>query len=411
MELNLIQSAIQKRQETGLPIVNLSFADFTFYGSLLTRNNIQKAFINIFKYPYYYPTAKGELEARQAISRYYRTLGQEVDPESLLITSSINQSYLYLLKIFSAEGGEILASSPHTPALDEVAGILDCQIATFPLNEKDGWQIDLDQLEKSINKNTKAIFLMSPHLPTGAIQKEETISRLAKMIKGKSIALVVDESFSDFIFNHAKLPVIPEIVGRDQLVISLQGLANSFALPGFKISWIQASGPDDQAQAFLQTLELLGDTFLNLNQLAQTVLPEVIKFSRRWRKKFQKTVERNRDILVSKLSKSPRLKFHFPEGGFYAFIEILDEQGKTQTGEDLDQKFVVELLEKTGVYLHPGHYYGKKSPCYAMICFLQEPRILRNSLKKIVKFLKPPKSARKESSSAKPSTIDKTKVK
>jgi aspartate/methionine/tyrosine aminotransferase len=389
MELTRIQKAIQNRQDQGLSIVNLSFADFTFYDSLLARRKIQNAFINIFKYPYYYPTARGEQEALQAISDYYGRLGQEVDPGSIILTSSVNQSFLYLLKIFSADGGEILIPRPHSPSLDEVSGFLDLDLKTFPLSVESGWQIDLEKLEQRISDKTRAIFLMSPHLPTGAIQKKETLEKLLKLIKGKDIALIMDETLSDFIFTEEKLPVIAGMTASRQLVVTLQTLSNSFALPGLKISWMQVSGPAEKAESLLQSIEFMADTFLTLNQLSQTILPEVVRYSRRWRKKFQKVVEKNRHILAGKLSKCPRLKFHYPEGGFYVFLEVLpDPHLPPADTVQSDEDFVVELLEKTGIYVHPGRYYGQKEGCYFMICFLQDPGILRNSLKKIVKHLR-----------------------
>ncbi len=397
-----------KRQEEGLPIVNLSYADFTFYDTPLSRKKIQHAFINIFKYPYYYPTAKGELEALDAVAAYYKKKKREIDPESLILTSTINQSYLYLLKVFSSRKGEILVPTPCAPAMDEVACFLDIDLQSFALSAETNWQIDLEDLENSITKRTRAIVLMSPHLPTGAVQSEETIKGLLRIIKGRGIALIVDESLSDFIFNISTLPQIHELMDSRQLLVTLQTLNNSFALPGFKLSWMQVTGPKKRAEKLLQSLELLSDTFLNLNQFSQTILPEVVRYTKNWRKKFQKAVEKNRDILVGKLGKVKRLRFHYPEGGFYVFIEVLPPQNEESEGEansgnnkntkhiierkfEDDEDFVVSLLAETGVYTHPGYYYGQKKGSYFMICFLQSPKILRSSLKKIVRFLKPPK--------------------
>lgn len=394
-----IHDAILKRQESNLPIVNLSYADFTFYDSLLSRRKIQHAFINIFKYPYYYPTAKGEQETLDAISSYYKHAQREVDPESLLLTSTINQSLLYLFKVFSAGNGEILIPTPCSPSMDEVASFLNIDLHTFPLSPETDWQINIEELEKSITTKTKAIFLMSPHMPTGTVQNEETIKKLLRIIKGKGIALVIDESLSDFLYNDTAMPRIHEYADSKQIIVYLHTLSNTFALPGFKLSWIQINGPKERSAKLLQSLELLADSFLDINQLSQTILPEVIKYSKGWRKKFQKAVEKNRDILTGKLAKSARLRFHYPEGGFYAFIELIPPEKKDNSDEFLektfknDEEFVVSLLEETGIYVHPGYYYGNKKGNYFMVCFLQSPKVLRTSLKKIVRFLKPQKIA------------------
>ena len=409
-----IQSAIQLRQEKELPLINLSFADFTFYDSLLTRKKIRKAFANVFRYPYYYPTAKGESEALDAVCDYYKRQKREVDPGSLILTASVNQACLYLLRLFSSDGGEVLVPKPFSPAMDEVAAFLGQELKTYSLQSDNGWQIDLEDLAKKITTQTRAIFLMSPHLPTGAIQSEETLRKLLKLLKDKKIALIMDESLSDFVFNKTQFPVLAQLSANRQLVVTLQTLSNAFALPGLKLSWMQVSGPKTAAAELISRLEMLADTFLNLNQLSQTILPEVVRYSRRWRHRFQKVVEKNRDILVGKLSKAPRLQFHYPEGGFYALIEVLPPETQpavTKTTESdaviaptspesaspapleftNSEDFSVQLLEKTGVYVHPGTYYGLQTGCYFMTCFLQNPSTLRKSLKKIVKFLKPPK--------------------
>lgn len=415
MSTSKIQQAIQQRQEAGLPITNLSFADYTFYDTPLLLKKIRRAFANIFRYPYYYPSARGEPEVLEAICEYYARLRRETTPENLLLTPSINHSSLYLLRLFSADRGEVLSPSPYSPYLEEVSGFLGHELKTFPLLPADGWQIDLSALEKMITPKTRAIFLMSPHLPTGAILKEETLRQLFKIIKGKKIAVIIDESQADFIFNKAILPIPAALADSRQLLVTLQTLSNSFALPGLKLSWIRVDGPATPRNELLTSLELLSDTFLGVNQLTQGIMPELVRHTRRWRRKFRKTVEKNRDILVSKLGKSPRLRFHYPEGGFFAFIEVLPPATATATATSTStstatstptpishiypefataEDFSVALLEKTGVYVHPGHYYGQDSGNFFTVCFLQAPATLRASLRKIVKFLRPVKTAK-----------------
>ena len=378
---NPIQLAISKRLKEKKAVVNLSFADYTFYDSLLANKKIQNSFVNIFKYPYYYPTAKGELTARQAISQYYKKFGQVINPENILLTSSLNQSYLYLIKLFGADG-QILAPRPHTPAFDEVAGFLNQKIKYFNLDPANSWQIDFDSLKKSITSKTRAIFLMSPHLPTGAVQSPDTLAALFNLIKAKNIAVIMDESLADFIFNKKEFPITESLSTASQLIISLQTLSNSFALPGFKLSWLTFYGQDKAVKPLYQAVEYLADTFLTLNQLSQTVLPEIIKNSINWRYKFAQQVEKNSRLATRLLRKVKHLKLHKPDGGFYCLLEASSAQ-KT------DQDLVLDLLKQTGVYLHPGHYYGLKPESkYLVLCFLQDPRVLTSSLRKIAKYFK-----------------------
>lgn len=393
MAINILQKALKERKSANLPIINLSIADFTYPTSLFNKRKIQKAFNNIFKFPYYYPDAKGDIDARKAIQEYYLQNDQEVSLESLILTASISQSYLYLFKIFSTAGKqkssnsiqipEILVACPCPPLIQEIAGFLNIQLKYFELDQKNHWQIDIESLEKLINNNTQAIFLMSPNHPTGAIQTEETLNKLNKLLKGKNIPLIIDESLSEFVFEKEKIPIPSTIFDSNQLIISLQDFKYTFGLPGLKISWIQVSGPEKPAKIILKMLELLGDTFLSINQLSQTILPEIVEYSVNWRKNYLNIIKKNRKFLFRKLAKSRFIELYETKGGLFNLFKINLPDQKLN-----DLQFATNLLQETGVYLHPGTYYGKNNGIYLVICYLQDPDNLNKGVKRLLKYLK-----------------------
>jgi aspartate/methionine/tyrosine aminotransferase len=384
MVANNIQNQIQKLKDAGKSVVNLSFADFTFYPSLLQEKKIQSAFRQLSKHPYYYPVAQGDLETRQSISKYYQDFGQEISPEQILLTSGINQSYLYLFKIFSAEKGEILVPNPHPPMLEEIASFLGIKLIKYDLDPTQSWQINLDSLKAKISAKTRAIFLMSPHLPTGAIQSDQTLTDLFALLKKKNIVVVSDESLSDFVFNKINFPIIQNLSDPGQLIISLQSLSNGFALPGLQLSWLTFHGPKAATQTLMKATEYLADTFLTLSQISQTIAPEIISGTEKWRYKFQQQVEKNRNLVCKKLAKVPGVSFQQPAGGLFALIQVPQSQ---LTAEEL----VLDLLKNTSVYVHPGSYYGlAPEKASFVICFLQDPSVLSRSIKHIIKYFKRP---------------------
>jgi len=377
---NKIQKVVRKMQEENRSIVNLSFPDFSFYSSLLQETFVEKAFSQLFKYPYYYPTAQGDADAREAVSGYYREFGQELNPDRLILTSSINQAYLYLFKIFSS--GEILLPIPHHPEIDEIANFLGLTLKTYALDPANNWQIDFSSLKKQISTKTKAIFLMSPGCPTGSVQSSATLTELFASLKGQNITVVADESLSDFIFEEKEFPILESFAEPNQALITLHGLANGFALPGLKLSWLTFHGSDQVCEGLMKAVEYLADTFLTLAQPVQAILPEIIAPSEKWRLKFQKQVEKNRDLTRKILKKSPKLEFSPAEGGFYCLI-------KPKESKLTDQELTLDLLKKTGLYLHPGAYYGLNSAdSYLVLSFLQDPAILKKSLKNLVAYFK-----------------------
>jgi aspartate/methionine/tyrosine aminotransferase len=381
MSENQIQKALQKRKKLRKPIINLSYPDFTFYPSLFEEKKIQRGFVNLFKYPYYYPTAQGDQETRNLISNFYKTKKQSVPAEHIFVCATPNEALSYLFKIFGIKGGEIICPTPCSPLIDEVAAFVGAKIINFHLSPKNNWEIDLKKLTEKITAKTAAIFLQNPHLPTGKVFKAKQLGELLKLTAQHQIAIICDESLSEFYYAKENFPSLNSFTGSKNLLITINSLANSFALPGAKISWITMQGEEKTVDEYLCGIEYLADTFLNLNQLSISILPELLKYGRKWRKKFQKRLRINRQILIKTLAKAKNLKLIKPEGGFYGMIEIL----KTKS---LGEKLSIKLINETGLYLHPADFYGLPESAYLMICFLQDPKVLRRGLKRLLKFLK-----------------------
>ncbi len=386
-----IHAVIAAEQEKGSQISNLSFTDYSSYESLLERGNIQRAFNNIYRYPHYYPTAKGEGEALHAIADYYKRRGEKVDPENLLLTSGMHHSLLFLFQLLTraakSSSDVILIPRPHSPSLMEIADFLEIKPGTYDLSPDHDWQIDLSSLRKAIKPHTKAILISSPHLPTGAIQSAETLEKVAKLARENGLFLIVDESQSDYLYGKNKLPNISELTSEkaELLVIGLHSLSDSMALPGLKISWLRFHGPESACQSICQKLEMVADTFLSINQLGQTVLPEVFKYSRGWRKKLQKHLAKNRQIVIDTIGKNSKITLTHAAGGLYTVAQI----DTILNDEDL----VIELIERTGTYYHPGAFYGlpsgKNNKPYLIIDLFQAPALLKKSLKKLINYLQP----------------------
>ncbi len=378
MDISKIQKAVTQRQNDKKSLLNLSFPDFTYFPHLLEDRRIQTAFINIFRYPYYYPSPKGDIEARVIISKYYQRRKLEIDPEHILLTASIAESYSYIFKAIANMGGDILCPLPRAPYLDEAASFIDLKLKDYQLSPTSSWDIDFKSMK--ITNRTKAILLQNPHLPTGKIIQEKDLKELLSLCKKHDLILILDESLSDLVFHHKQLNSALETASKTQSIISINSLQYAFALPGFKISWLTFHGKDKQRSELMNEIEYLADTFLNVSQLPMTVLPEVIKYSRKFRKKMRLRLEKNLSTTIAKLSKSKKLSFTPAQGGVSLMVEL---KHKKLNLED----FILRLISEQGVYLHPCDYYNYPGN-YFVISFLQDPQTLRKGLTKLLQFLK-----------------------
>src|SRR5262249_33999660 len=147
---------------------------------------------------------------------------------------------------------EILVPSPCYPLFDSIAKLSGIQLHPYHLRERSRWEIDFEHLESAITSRTRAIILISPHNPTGAVASEEEVQKLADLATRRNLALIADEVFSPFLFGLKGLPSNrgqPPVRGlprpaaqKAPLVLTLNGISKMLALPGVKIGWMAVTG-------------------------------------------------------------------------------------------------------------------------------------------------------------------------
>lgn len=197
---------------------------------------------------------------------------------------------------------------------------------------------------------------------------------MLEIAKKYGIPVISDEVFGEFMFDGKTFPRAAELTD-DVTVFTLNGVSKTYALPGLKISWIGVTGPD--AEKYLDELELTVDTLLACNQMSQAMLPSIIAKGENFLDSYRKHLEQNRSMACRILSRSPHITFMEPEGGVYLFPRI---HGYPGTDED----FVVELMERTGIYVHPGYFYDYEKGLHVLVSFVMEASKLRVTLEKFV---------------------------
>src|SRR5437764_10204596 len=221
----------------------------------------------------YRPDSLGQWPAREAIAQYYGSL--RVPPEQILITPGTSVSYWYCFKLLAERGDEILCPQPSYPLFDYIARLAGVEMTNYRLVESRQWAIDLDYLENQITGRTRAIILISPHNPTGMVADSEQLRELADIAARHSLPIISDEVFNEFVFG---LEPFPRVAATNApLVFTLNGFSKLFALPGIKIGWMAISGNGPPVRKALSALELISDTFLPVNEIAQFAAPEIFR--------------------------------------------------------------------------------------------------------------------------------------
>jgi alanine-synthesizing transaminase len=324
----------------------------------------------------YRPDPLGQPIAREAISRFYREEGVSIPPAQIILTPGTSLSYWYAFKLFTEPGDEILSPRPTYPLFDSIAALTGVQMIDYRIDETDRWTIDFDHLESRITQRTRAIVLISPHNPTGAVADETAVIRLSEIAARHRLPILADEVFSPFLFGCDQLP--RPAASNAPLVLTLNGFSKMLALPGMKIGWIAFTGEPPLVRKALAALETISDTFLPVNEIAQLAVPALFEGAKTFLPAYQSTIRERARLAASLLSPPGPLSLVQPEGGFYATLRINDPKAD-------EEQIALDLLRQERLLLHPGFFYDLE-PAHLVFSFISEPALLKQSLEKLLSY-------------------------
>jgi len=361
----------------GRPFLDLVSGNVHHHGIHYPQAVLKKAFKDAAEQAKIYrPDPAGQPIARRAIQKYYKQEELALPSDQIVLTPGTSVSYQYLFHLFANPGEEILCPTPSYPLLDAIAALSEIRIIHYRLTPSERWEIDFSDLERRITQKTRAIVLISPHNPTGAVATPLEIERLCDLARRFHLPIISDEVFSPFLMSTNRLPRPSGATAP--LVFILNGLSKMLALPGIKIGWIAISGEAARVKKTTRILQGIADTFLPVNELAQFALPTLLEEGKDFLKRYQKEIKHRYEIAASILSYTPGLSFVPPEGGFYVTLQIKNPKVN-------EERVALALLEKEGLLIHPGYFYDLP-PGSLVTSFILKPALLKKSLAKIIDY-------------------------
>jgi alanine-synthesizing transaminase len=363
---NPLYVRLEQLKQNGAAIVDLVKGNVNEHGIVFPKGEFDEILRTASEHARVYrPDSFGQLSARYAVADYYDDL--RVSPQQVLITPGTSVSYWYSFKLLAEAGDEILTPQPSYPLFDYIAKLCDVRLSHYRLLERRNWTIDLDHLEDQITPRTRAIVLISPHNPTGMVASSEQLTELAAIAARREIAIISDEVFNEFVFEQPTFSRIAATAAP--LVITLNGFSKMFALPGFKIGWMVVSGRKDLVERSMAALELISDTFLPVNEIAQFATPEIFRHGQSFLNSYKAWVTDLRKTAIKGLEPS---EFLPPQGGFYFTIKL-------ERDEDLA---AMELLEESNILVHPGYFYDVDGD-HLVMSFINERAVIERAFERI----------------------------
>lgn len=319
--------------------------------------------------PFGLPTARAAAAA---------TFPVPVAPERVVCTASTSEAYGFLFKLLCDPGDEILVPRPSYPLFDLLAAYENVRLVPYPTRFDGGgaWHLDLPTLRQRVTPRTRAILLVSPNNPTGAYTSREELAALVDI----GLPLVSDEVFAPY-----PLVELPQTAARSALeaapearapIFALGGLSKYAALPQLKLSWCAIGGPDARVAPLLERLELIADTWLSLATPVQLAAETLITRTAPLREAIRQRTRANLATLRAALAPDSPVSLLPAQGGWYATLRV----PRTQT----DLEWACTLLETTGVYVHPGAFFGFASGAHLVLSLLPPAATFARGLGRIL---------------------------
>ncbi len=414
MEQNRLQHELEGLRAVGAHIDDLVDTSFHANGFRFPDSDLRELFEDYLRGRDYRPEAKGNLRAREAISRYYSQSRVEVSPDRIIITASTSEAYGLLFSSLAEVGDNVLLPSPTYPLFEYLVDYARLEARYYDMRFETGFKIDFPSLISQIDKSTKFVVLISPNNPTGQIADEEEIDALLDICERQGSALISDEVFVELFFEGFRTGssgAVPRPAGggRNVPIFTLNGISKMFASPDLKLGWIAATGPEGRVDPLVDRLEIANDTFLSCTSLTQHILPGMFERGTGLFQTMRESLAFNRDRLTHGLGaqrphrvESPQrpvaqhsgpvpcaagMRVVTPTGGIHAVVGIPRLGGRIWKD---DEEFAVQLLRETGIYVHPGYFYGMEEQgdeLYVVVSFLKKPALLEPALSRFVSFV------------------------
>lgn len=361
---NRLAVALDRRRAAGLPITDLTLSNPTRAGLAYPSGLLAPmAHDRSLRYE---PEPFGLLSARQAVSEDFARRGLSLSATRTVLTASTSEAYSLLFKLLCDPGDAVLAPRPSYPLIEHLADLDGVSIEHYRLEFHGRWELDLQELrEKAGLERMRAIIMINPNNPTGSVVTGAELDAMAAIAHQHDLALISDEVFADYPI--AGPPPDSAIRQQTALTFALGGLSKSVGLPQVKLGWMAVGGPPALVADALERLETLCDAYLSVSTPVQAAAPDLLNAGASVRIQIQERVRGNFTRLRALSSANPACAVLPVEAGWYAVVQV--------PALASEEAIVLELLEQTGVLVHPGYFFDFEREAFVVISLLPEPEV------------------------------------
>jgi alanine-synthesizing transaminase len=296
-----------------------------------------------------YVPSPGIPSARDAAAADFVARGVNVSADRVLITSGTSEGIELALTGIVDEGEEVLVPSPTYPLYTAVLAKIGAQPAYYRTDHTNNWQPDLDHITSLINPKTRALVVIDPNNPTGAIYPESTRRALIDIAERHGLVILADEVYGDLAYD-GPVPAMAAL-DNEAPIISYSSLSKAYLAPGWRAGWM-AVGSTPRLDNALAAIKKLADGRLCSPGPMQYAVTAALTGDRSHQVEFRKQLRARAELTTTRMNAIAGMSCVMPQGAFYAMPKVELPAGKTDTD------FVLGLLRSKGVLTVYGSGFG-----------------------------------------------------
>lgn len=333
-----------------------------------------------------YSDSKGIVSARRAVvSRYEQVPGFPlVDPEDVYLGNGVSELITMTMQALLDEGDEVLIPAPDYPLWTAMTSLAGGTPVHYLCDEENGWNPDLEDLRSKVTPRTKAIVIINPNNPTGAVYSREVLQGIVQVARENGLLLLSDEIYDRILFDGAQ-HIPTATLAPDLLCLTFNGLSKTYRVAGYRSGWLVITGPQQHAKGFIEGITLLASTRLCPNVPAQHAVQAALGGVQSIESLIAPSgrLHLQRDAAWEGLSAIPGVSCVKPSGALYAFPRLDPNVHEIHD----DAKLIYDLLVAERILLVQGTGFNWATPDHLRVVTLPEPRVITEAIERLGNFL------------------------
>ncbi|MCL2192061.1 MAG: pyridoxal phosphate-dependent aminotransferase [Treponema sp.] len=332
-----------------------------------------------------YGDSKGLFAARKAVMHDFQNKGvMDVEIEDIYIGNGVSELIAMSMQGLLNPGDEVLVPMPDYPLWTAAVTLSGGTAVHYLCDESNEWNPDIDDIRAKVSPRTRAIVVINPNNPTGAVYDRSILEDIAAVARENDLIVYADEIYSRIVYDDA-VHIPMSTIAPDILTVSFDGLSKAWRSAGFRAGWMVLSGNKKRATGYAEGLEMLASMRLCANMPAQFGIQTALGGYQSLKTLLLPSgrLREQRDVAVSMINEIPGLSVVKPRGALYCFPKV--DVKRFDIADD--EKFMLDLLRDKHILLVHGTGFNWKAPDHFRIVFLPDKTTLADAMRKIDSFL------------------------